>query len=94
MDGGNRRNERLVALCLLGWLLFNYPVLALFNRATLVLGIPLVYAYIFGAWALLIALIALVVRNGVGPRRASDGGSASSAQRTADSSATTASAPR
>lgn len=62
MDGGDSRNDRLVALCLLGWLLFNYPVLALFNRATLVLGIPLVYAYIFGAWALLIALIALVVR--------------------------------
>ena len=62
MDGGNTRNERLIALCLLGWLLFNYPMLALFNRATLVLGIPLLYAYVFAAWAALIALIALVVR--------------------------------
>ncbi len=58
----NKRSERLVALCLLGALLFNYPMLALFNRATLVAGIPLVYAYIFAAWALLIALIAIVAR--------------------------------
>ncbi len=64
MDGNDKRNERLVALCLLGALLFNYPMLALFNRATLAAGIPLVYAYIFAAWALLIALIALVVRRG------------------------------
>lgn len=53
--------QRLVALCMLGCLLFNYPILALFNQATLVLGIPLIYAYIFVAWALLIALMALVV---------------------------------
>ena len=54
--------EHLVALCLLGFLLFNYPILALFNRSTLLLGIPLIYAYIFAAWAILIALLALVVR--------------------------------
>jgi len=63
MDG-NKRSERLVALCLLGALLFNYPLLALFNRATLVGGIPLIYAYIFAAWTLLIALIAIAVRGG------------------------------
>jgi hypothetical protein len=27
----------------------------------MVLGVPLLYAYLFGAWALLIALVALVV---------------------------------
>jgi len=59
------RSERLVALCLLGALLFNYPLLALFNRAVLVAGIPLIYAYIFAAWALLIALIAIVARRGI-----------------------------
>jgi len=53
--------QRLVALCLLGFLLFNYPILALFNLATSFLGIPLIYAYIFAAWALLIALMAIVV---------------------------------
>ena len=48
---------------MLGFLLFNYPVLALFNRATLIFGIPLGYAFIFVAWALLIGLMALVVRH-------------------------------
>lgn len=55
------KGQRLVALFLLGCLLFNYPVLFLFNSDLLVLGVPLLYAYIFAAWALLIALMALVV---------------------------------
>ena len=55
------RNQRLVAAFLLGVALFNYPVLALFNRASDVLGIPVLYAYIFVAWATLIGLFALVV---------------------------------
>jgi len=55
------KNQRLVGLFLLGVLLFNYPLLALFSRATEVLGIPLIYLYIFGAWALFIALLARVI---------------------------------
>lgn len=57
--------QRLVGLFLLGWLLFSYPLLALFNGGGAVFGIPLLYAYLFGAWALLIALMALAAeRNG------------------------------
>jgi hypothetical protein len=55
------KGPRLVAAFLLGLLLFNYPLLALFNRAVVVFGIPLLYAYIFLAWALLIGLLALVI---------------------------------
>jgi len=55
------KSQRLVAAFLAGVALFNYPVLALFNRATDLGGIPLLYAYIFGAWAALIGLLALVV---------------------------------
>ena len=55
------KGQRLVAVFLLGLLLFNYPLMALFNRAADVLGIPVLYAYIFGAWALLIALLAIVI---------------------------------
>ena len=50
--------QRLVALFLFGCLLFNFPLLAVFNRDVDVFGIPLLYAYIFGAWLLLIALVA------------------------------------
>jgi hypothetical protein len=53
--------QRLVALCMLGIVLFNYPVLALFNVAATVFGIPVLYAYIFSAWSLLIACMAYVV---------------------------------
>ena len=52
---------RLVALFALGVALFNYPLLALFDVAATALGIPVLYAYIFGAWALLIALLALTI---------------------------------
>ena len=55
------KGQRLVALFLLGLLLFNYPLLHLFESATHVLGIPLLYAYVFVAWTLLIVLMALVV---------------------------------
>ena len=55
------KGPRLVAVFLLGVLLFNYPLLALFNRDVSVFGIPLLYAYIFLAWALLIGLLALVI---------------------------------
>jgi len=55
------KSQRLLAVFLLGVLLFNYPLLALFNRAAEAFGIPMVYAYVFGAWALVIGLLALVI---------------------------------
>jgi len=60
MNKPNVKGQRLVALFLLGNLLFNYPLLALFNRAEALLGVPVLYVYVFGAWALLIALLARV----------------------------------
>ena len=61
MTKTSRKGARLVALFLLGCLLFSYPLLALFNVRATVLGIPLLYAYLFTAWALLIALVAVVM---------------------------------
>ena len=55
---------RLVALCMLGVLLFNYPILALFNVSATVFGIPILYAYVFAAWSLLTACMAFVVEAG------------------------------
>jgi len=57
----NVKGQRLAALFLLGIALFNYPLLALFNRPDTIWGIPVLYAYVFGAWALFVALLALVV---------------------------------
>jgi len=61
VDNFEIRGQRLVALSMLGCLAFNYPILELFNRPGTVLGIPVLYAFIFAAWGLLIALMALVV---------------------------------
>ena len=61
MTKSSRVGPRLVALFLLGCLLFNYPLLTIFNVRATVFGIPLPYAYLFCAWALLIALVAAVV---------------------------------
>lgn len=59
MNHSRLATQRLVALFLLGCLLFNFPLLALFNRDSEVFGIPLLYAYVFGAWLVLILLMAL-----------------------------------
>ena len=56
-----QRGQRLAALFLLGCLLFNYPLLQLFARDGTLFGIPQLYCYVFGAWAALIGLMALVV---------------------------------
>ena len=55
------KGQRLVALFLLGCLLLNYPLVSLFAGTAHVLGVPVLYIYVFGAWALVIGLIALVV---------------------------------
>lgn len=56
-----RRRERLVALVVLGILALNYPLVALFSHARLVLGIPLLYLYLFLAWLVVIVLVARAV---------------------------------
>lgn len=57
----NRRGQRLIALACLGALLLNYPLLSIFNSPRTVWGVPLLYAYLFIIWALLISLLAVVV---------------------------------
>lgn len=52
--------QRLVALFVVGCLLFSYPVMSLFNVAATWAGIPVLYAYLFGAWAGLIVLMMLI----------------------------------
>ncbi len=53
--------QRLAAVFLLGCMLFNYPLIALFNTPAKLFDIPLLYLYIFAAWMLLIGLMAWVI---------------------------------
>jgi hypothetical protein len=56
--------QRLFALFLLGVVLFNFPVLHIFNRGGDVFGIPLLYAYLMVIWLVLIGLLAVTVEGG------------------------------
>lgn len=46
-----------VSLFLAAMVLFNFPILSLVNRAAFIFGLPLLYVYIFSAWAGVILLV-------------------------------------
>lgn len=50
--------QRLFALFLLGCVLFNFPVMHVFNRGGYVFGYPALYLYLMLCWAGLIGLLA------------------------------------
>jgi hypothetical protein len=60
MTGETVLTKRLIGLFLLGYLLFNYPLISLVNLPVLMGRIPLLYIYIFGVWVLVILLAALI----------------------------------
>ena len=64
--------QRLLALFFGGGLLFNFPLLALWDRDATLWGVPLFPAALFIVWAVLIALLAFIVE------RDDDAGSAGS----------------
>ena len=53
--------QRLAFLFLVGCFFFNYPLLSLFASDSRLWGIPLVYVYLFVAWAVLIGAMALII---------------------------------
>ena len=64
MSDFESKGQRFVALCMLGMLLFNFPILTLFNVPGALFGVPVLYAYLFIAWGGLIALMAFVAESG------------------------------
>jgi hypothetical protein len=63
MSGFVGKSHRFIALCMLGVVLFNYPILALFNVNGTLFGVPVLYVYVFVAWAALIAMLAYVAES-------------------------------
>jgi hypothetical protein len=57
-----RREAHLVSAAALGALLFGYPLMAVFDVPATVFGVPVLWAYLFLAWATLIAIVAVAVR--------------------------------
>jgi hypothetical protein len=66
MNRENINGRRLVGLFLLGMLLFNFPLIYLFNRPVVVLGVPVFYLYLFATWALIISLTLIISRTKTG----------------------------
>ncbi len=66
----SQRNERIVALFVVGVLAFNPPLLRVFDAGpdVMLFGIPLLYLYLFLAWAALIVCVALLIER---PKRGS-----------------------
>ena len=61
----DQRSERTVVLALLGAVLFTQPLLGAFDAGAedMALGFPVLYLYLFAAWAVLIGLLALVMES-------------------------------
>lgn len=57
--------QRLVAVFLTAALLFNYPLLSLFDRPEAVFGLPMLYVFMFAVWGAVIAVIAWTVERGM-----------------------------
>ena len=59
MPRSGRRNERMTFLFVAGLLVFNPPLLLMFDTTESIFGLPVLYAYLFLSWAFLIGLAAL-----------------------------------
>lgn len=55
------RGRRLLAVFLLGLVLFNFPVLRIMEVAGPASGLPPLVLHLFAGWALIILLLGLIV---------------------------------
>ncbi len=58
----------LIGIFIFGFVLFCYPVLSIFNVKIMLLGIPMLFIYIFAVWLGLIFLIYLASRERAKPK--------------------------
>jgi hypothetical protein len=58
----SRAKARLIAVTALAAVCFTYPLLSIADHPVQVLGVPLVWAYLFVVWALLIVAVAILSR--------------------------------
>ncbi|ULQ56164.1 hypothetical protein KJS94_16060 [Flavihumibacter rivuli] len=53
----NRKQQQYIILFVALLLLFNFPLLSIYNKASLVNKVPLLYRYVFLAWLASILLL-------------------------------------
>lgn len=61
------RQARLIGIFLMAVLLFNFPLLGIFDKGEKWGAVPALFLYILIAWVLLILLVFLVMRDIPGP---------------------------
>jgi hypothetical protein len=54
---------KLLVLFATGVLLLNAPVLAIFNRAATIGGVPVLYVYLFAVWTVGIVAVLVLARD-------------------------------
>lgn len=59
---GKRKSQALILLFIGLFLLLNFPLLGIANHSQFFLGVPLLYAYIFGVWAIGILLMYRIIK--------------------------------
>jgi hypothetical protein len=57
-----RLKESWVIFFILGIIMMNYPFIQIFNKSFFVLGVPLLYLYLYGGWLVSIIVIYLFCR--------------------------------
>lgn len=72
---------RSVAFFLLAVLLFNPPLLLVFDQTVQLFGLPLLFVYLFASWGLIILLIALGTRRALDPDRPEEAAGSEAAER-------------
>lgn len=63
-SGDDPRTDLLVALFAAAMMLFNFPLLALWNVPATVFGLPVLPVALFAIWAALIAVLVWVMERG------------------------------
>lgn len=61
MNRAKNNGQWLIVIFVIGLLLLNYPLLALYGGSQTIAGIPLFFVALFLTWAALIGLVALVI---------------------------------
>ena len=62
MTFDKEKSRRLVGLFLFAVVLYNYPILSLFNISNRISDIPVLYLYLFFVWILSIVLVVIISR--------------------------------
>lgn len=65
--GGGPGARLALALCAAGLVLFNFPLLTVWDRDATVFGLPLLPVVLFGIWGALIVALAIASERGAAP---------------------------